>query len=139
MVECLADMLPRYCMRMAKLEVKLDVGGVLKGPPQATMLASLVMVGTPDVEILLAADRSFGQKLAAGISGLAAESLSDELCLDALGEFLNVVAGNAMSAVEEEGLEYRLEAPRFGAAPEQGWNFPIATDRGAATFVVALL
>lgn len=134
--ECLIDLLPRYCNRMARLEVKLDSGARLTEPDRLELVASLGMVGNPGLKMVLSADRTFGRQLASGISGLAAEGLSDELCLDAVGEFLNVLGGNVMSILEFEGQIYRLEAPRFNVPPVDGWRFVIAAQQGEATFLL---
>jgi hypothetical protein len=42
-----------------------------------------------------------------------------------------------MSALEENGREYRLEAPRYGESPRDGWSFEIASNHGAAAFILA--
>lgn len=136
--ECLIDLLPRYCMRMARIEVKVGAGEPLEGPIDDPLSTTLGMVGVPTIEMTLASDRAFCKKLGSGIAGLAAESLSDELCLDALGEFLNVLAGNVASQVEDEGHEYRLEAPRFGTAVGDGWRFDLASEWGSAVFILGL-
>jgi hypothetical protein len=34
------------------------------------------------------------------------------------------------------GLEYRLESPRYGQFPEEGWRFAVASDWGKATLVL---
>lgn len=134
--ECLIDLLPRYCNRMARLEVKLDAGTRLAESDRFELVASLGMVGNPGVKMVLCADRTFGRQLASGIAGLSADSLSDELCLDAVGEFLNVLGGNVVSILESEGHIYRLEAPRFSVPPVDGWRFAIAAQQGEAAFVL---
>ncbi len=134
--ECLVDLLPRYCNRMARLEVKLDSGARLVEPDRAELVASLGMIGNPDLKMVLSSDRTFGKQLAAGISGFSADDLSDELCLDAIGEFLNVLGGNVISILESEGLHYRLEAPRFNVPPVDGWRFAIAAQQGTASFLL---
>lgn len=88
------------------------------------------------VEMHLLSEISFARKLGAGIARLPEESLNAELCLDGLGEYLNVLAGNAMSCLEMRGLEYRLESPRYGQFPEEGWRFAVASDWGKATLVL---
>jgi CheY-specific phosphatase CheX len=135
--ECLIDLLPRYCNRMARLEVKLDAGERLTEPDRLELVASLGMMGNPGVKMVLCTDRTFARQLAAGISGLPADGLSDELCLDAVGEFLNVLGGNVMSMLESEGQAYRLEAPRFNVPPVDGWRFEIAAQQGEAAFLLA--
>ena len=101
------------------------------------LVASLVMVGSPGIEMQLLTDLTFARKLSAGIARLPEDSLTAELCLDGLGEYLNVLAGNAMSSLELLGLEFRLEAPRYGQFPQKGWSFDIASDWGRAAFVLS--
>lgn len=137
LARCLVEIFPRYCMRMAQIELRLDWGRELETlDPELGLAASLTMVGSPGVDLCLITGISFARCLASGISGLPDDVLSPELCIDALGEFLNVMAGNAMSSLLEEGLEYRLEAPRYNEIPQFGWNFEIASNRGAASFVL---
>ena len=75
-------------------------------------------------------------QLAAGIAQLPEASVTADLCLDGLGEFLNVLAGNAMSGIQATGVECRLEAPRYGQSPQQGWWFEIASNWGKAALVL---
>ncbi len=137
LARCLVEMLPRYCMRLARIESRLDCGHELDTlDPELKLAASLTMVGSPGVDMCTITSTSFARRLASGISGLPDDVLSPELCIDALGEFLNVMAGNAMTSLQEEGLEYRLEAPRYDEIPRYGWVFEIASDRGLACFVL---
>lgn len=133
----LVDMLPRHTMRMARLEARVgDAGPPRASDPEVNLVASLVMVGSPGVEIHLLTELSFARKLGAGIAGLPESSVTADLCLDGLGEFLNVLAGNAMSSLEAEGVAYRLEAPRYGQSPQAGWWFEIASNWGRAALVL---
>ena len=131
------DMLPRHTMRMARLEARVDEPQPLRvGDPELNLVASLAVVGSPGLEIHLLTELSFARKLGAGIAGLPESSVSADLCLDGLGEFLNVLAGNAMSCLEAQGVEYRLEAPRYGQSPQAGWWFEIASNWGRAALVL---
>lgn len=133
----LVDVLPRYCMRMARLEARVGVGQpVGVADSDTNLIASLLMVGSAGIEMSIMSDISFARKLSAGIARLPEDDLSAERCLDGLGEFLNVLAGNTTSRLEQYGLEFRLEAPRYGRFPEQGWCFTIASDWGKASLVL---
>lgn len=133
----LVDLLPRLCMRTARLAVRIADGQIFVAPdPETNLVASVMMTGNPGVEVLMLAEIAFARKLSSGIAGLPEDSLNAELCLDGLGEFLNVLAGNAMSDLETKGVEYRLEAPRYGHFPQDGWHFRIASDWGKASLVL---
>jgi hypothetical protein len=131
------DLLPRFTMRMSRLESQIGDAEPLRAiDPAMNLVASLVMVGSPGLEIHLLSELSFARKLGAGIAGLAESSVTADLCLDGLGEFLNVLAGNAVSSLETEGVEIRLEAPRYGQFPQTGWWFEIASNWGKAALVL---
>lgn len=68
---------------------------------------------------------------------MSEEHLNAELCLDGLGEFLNVVAGNAMSNLEEVGHGFRIEAPRYGRFPDTGCWFELASEWGRAAVILS--
>jgi hypothetical protein len=137
LARCLVDMLPRYFLRLARIDSQIDRGCELEDlDSELKMAASLTLVGSPGVDMCLTTGHSFARRVASGISGLPDSVLSPELCIDALGEFLNVMAGNAMMSLQSEGLEYRLEAPRYDETPRYGWMFYVASDRGAACFIL---
>ncbi|MBW2272436.1 MAG: hypothetical protein JRG96_04135 [Deltaproteobacteria bacterium] len=134
----LVDLLPRFCVRVGGLELKVKPPVAVTTLDPRDLVASVVVVANPGVEMALLADCGFGQKLASGISGLDLSTQPVELAVDALGEFLNVLAGNVMSALEQdEGLECRLEAPRFGVLPGEGYEFELVSLCGEASFVLA--
>jgi hypothetical protein len=134
--ERLLSLLPRLFRRVARIEVKLGSGEPLDCLLPHVLVASLEIVGNRGLVMTLAAERSLGEKLAVGVSGIDDASLAAELAVDALGEFLNVLAGNVVAALEAEGLENRLEAPKFGVLPTAGTRFSIASDYGEAVFVL---
>lgn len=55
---------------------------------------------------------------------------------DALGEFLNLVAGNAIALLEQKGVRAQLEPPRFGITPPAGHPFALVTPHGQGTLVL---
>jgi len=137
MAICVVDMLPRQTVRMARLEAQIGEAEALRaGDSEVNLVASLVIVGSPGLEIHLLSELSFARKLATGLAGLPESSITADLCLDGLGEFLNVLAGNAMSGLEAEGVECRIEAPRYGHTPDAGWWFEIASNWGRAALVL---
>jgi CheY-specific phosphatase CheX len=84
----------------------------------------------------LAVDHTFGEKMAVGISGFDDPELARELAADALGEFLNILAGNVVGALAAEGMVCRLQAPQFGVLPTEGHRFDLASDFGFAVVVI---
>jgi hypothetical protein len=138
LAKCLVEILPRYCMRMSRMQVSLgEAEPIHPHGSELNLVSSLVMVGRPGIEIHLLSDLPFARKLSAGIAQLPPEHLNAELCLDGLGEFLNVAAGNAMSNLEKVGLEFRLESPRYGRFPDTGFWFELASEWGRAAVTLS--
>ncbi len=130
------DLLPRFCMRVARIRVKI-------GPndPEATATTHGIAVGISvrgghALDIVLAADREFAELLAAGISGGDPADLDDELVIDGVGEFLNVLAGNAVAVLEREGFEAELEPPRPVELPIDGHRFQLVATSGQADLIL---
>jgi CheY-specific phosphatase CheX len=139
----LVDLLPRFCMRVGRIEVKVETGRVLEEPPDFPLVATLGIIGSHGVELALATEPAFAERLASGISGLDLSTtdggLAGDLAADAIGEFLNVLAGNVVSVLDQEGAEYRVEAPRFGALPTTGYEFGVVSTTAGAAIVISPL
>ncbi len=62
-----------------------------------------------------------------------------EMLLDGVGEFLNVLAGNAMAIVERNGVATELGPPQTEIDFESGFLFELAVNVGnAALFLKPL-
>lgn len=138
MASVVLDLLPKLCMRVAQVRLKVGLGRRLVGPSVAAAhAASLVLRADPGLEVGLLADRAFGRRLAAATSGLEPADLDDELVRDGLGEFLNVLGGNVLAVLEKEGVRATLSPPRTDRAPDRGWGFEVVVTEGAAALVLA--
>jgi hypothetical protein len=135
------DLLPRFCLRVARVHVKLASARPQSQDPALRHRAMLVVQGAQRLEIGLAADREVATAFASGISGASGDSNDAMLVTDGLGEFLNLLVSNAAAALEREGVFSRIEAVRHGATPVGGWAFDwIATvGRGALVFAPSAL
>jgi CheY-specific phosphatase CheX len=116
-------------MRVAQLAVKVS-SETEPSAPAYRMVASIAIRGGEALDVTLCCDRAFAEQLAAGVSGRQPEEIDDELVEDGMGEFLNVLAGNAVSILEREGMEVSLEPPRPGGAPG-GQRFELVSTTGA--------
>ena len=62
-----------------------------------------------------------------------------EMLIDGVGEFLNVLAGNAMALAEQNGITMELEPPQAEVDFESGFLFELAVNVGnAALFLKPL-
>ena len=131
------DLVPRFCMRVARLHVKLAPArphGAALGLPHRVTLA---VRGPQALELGLAADRELASALAAGIGGAAKPPLDGARIDEGLGEFLGLLVGNAVAALEREGLFARVEPIRHGALPGAGHAFDWIATNGRGALIVS--
>ncbi|MDJ0848022.1 MAG: hypothetical protein QNK04_06585 [Myxococcota bacterium] len=128
----LIDLLPKYCMRVARLRVKLAHGDDSEDLSPCPYRAQLHVHGPQSMSIALLGDRHFARALAAGVLGRAKVDLDDALVLDNLGEFLNLLAGNSIAALERLGTVTHLEPPSFDVVELQGCFFRVVCAQGRA-------
>jgi hypothetical protein len=132
------DLLPRFCLRVARLHVKLAPA---RSPQVDACLAHRVALGVRGAERLelgLAADGEVASALAGGISGVAREALDASLLADGLGEFLNVLVGNAISVLDREGAAAQLEPARQAVLPAAGHVFELVATNGRGALVASV-
>jgi CheY-specific phosphatase CheX len=95
--------------------------------------------GESSLLICLVGDEDFSRQVAAKASGLDPERLDMGMLLDGVGEFLNVLAGNAMALAEQNGITLELEPPQTEVDFESGFLFELAVNIGnAALFLKPL-
>ena len=113
--------------------------GPIAEPPSFPVQVAVSISGSPGLLICLVGDEAFSRQLAAKASGLDPESLDMEMLRDGVGEFLNVLAGNAMAMVERNGITTELQPPQSEIDFESGFLFELAVNVGhAALFLKAL-
>jgi CheY-specific phosphatase CheX len=131
------DLLPRFLMRVARLQVKVGEMNPLETVPDfAEIRVSVPLHGMHGVEVVLISDIEFAEALAMASSGLAPEDLDPEMVADGVGEFLNVLAGNASSALNQEGHLIELGPPDYDAELGDGWLVDLAVGTGRAAMVL---
>lgn len=130
------DLLPKFCMRTARLNVK--AGSALPEPSLERMehRVGIKIYGPPSIEVIIDCDREFGRLLAAGVSGIDPERLSQDLISDGVGEFLNIVGGNAVAVLERDGIVTRLGPPEQDCRIDGGTGFDLAVGEGRASLVL---
>jgi len=131
------DLLPKFAMRVAELNVKVGGVQILGESPVFPFRVSIPVHGHRGLEVTLVGDRPFSRRLAAAASSLPEARLDDELIADGVGEFLNILCGNAMSALERDGVSTELGVPDYDAELSDGWIFDLATGHGRAALVLA--
>jgi CheY-specific phosphatase CheX len=94
---------------------------------------SVAVRGARCLTLGLAADADLARRLGHGIAGGDSAEDDPSLTVDALGEFLNVVAGGAVARLEADGVGAGIEPVRLGELPASGHVFDLVatTGRGA--------
>jgi len=71
-------------------------------------------------------------------SGISPKDLDPEMVADGVGEFLNVLGGNAVSAVTKAGHRVELGPPDYEATLSDGWIVELAVGDGHAALVLSV-
>ncbi|MFK7896455.1 MAG: chemotaxis protein CheX [Myxococcota bacterium] len=132
------DLLPRFMMRVAKIQVKVGEIESFKAAPEfADICVSVPIKDTRGLDVALVSDLVFAERLAVEASGLSLADLDPEMVADGVGEFLNVLTGNAASAVSKEGYPVELGPPDYDAELCDGWVIDLAVGEGRAALVLS--
>lgn len=130
MAEYVVDFFPKLIEKVSKLQVKVERDQTESG--QNPLVASLAVTGRYGVRVSLSSDESFAEALLVGIIGPNLPTDHESL-ESALAEFLNIVLGNAIAALERHDLGAELDVPELGTQPKSGYFFPLVSTSGAAT------
>ncbi len=128
------DLLPNLLMRVARISTRVGSGEPIAEPPDFPIQIAVSVSGESGLVICLVGDEEFSRHLAAKVSGLDPEGLDVEMLLDGVGEFLNVLAGNAMANAEQNGIAMELGPPQAEIDFESGFLFELAVNIGNAAF-----
>ncbi len=132
------DLLPRFMFRVARIHAKVGaIAPFVSAPDFAEVRVSLPVRGPRNLDVALASDIEFAEALAKAASGLEPRDLDPEMVADGVGEFLNVLCGNAASAVASEGGRVELGPPDYEAELCDGWSVDLAVGVGRAAMVLS--
>jgi hypothetical protein len=133
------DLFPNLLMRVARISTRVGSGEPIAEPPDLPVQVAVSVSGESGLVICLVGDEEFSRHLAAKVSGLDPEGLDMEMLLDGVGEFLNVLAGNAMANAEQNGIAMELGPPQTEIDFKSGFLFELAVNIGnAALFLEPL-
>lgn len=133
------DLFTNLLMRVARIATRIGSGEPSSEPPDFPVQVAVSVSGESSLLICLAGDEEFSRHVAAKASGLDAECLDVEMLIDGVGEFLNVLAGNAMALAERNGITAELQPPQTEIDFESGFLFELAVNIGnAALFLKPL-
>jgi CheY-specific phosphatase CheX len=132
------DLIPRFMMRIARIQAKVgEVHAFEQAPDFAEVAVSVRIQGAQGLEVTLVSDTEFAETLAVEASGLLPSDLEPEMVADGVGEFLNVLCGNAASGLGKEGHPVEVGPPDYDAELCDGWIIDLAVGRGLAAVVLS--
>ncbi len=132
------ELFPRFMLRVARMQAKVgEIQRFDAAPEFAEIRVSIPIKGARGLEVALICDLTFGESLAHAASGLDPCDLDSEMVADGVGEFLNVLCGNAGSAVAKEGHPIELGPPDYEAELCDGWMVDLAVGAGRAALVLS--
>jgi CheY-specific phosphatase CheX len=132
------DLLPRFMLRVARIQVKVgEIDRFVDVPEFAEIRVSVPIHGARNLEVALVSDLEFAEALAMASSGLEPSDLDLEMTADGVGEFLNVLCGNAASGIARDGHRVELGPPDYEAELCDGWTVDLAVGVGRAALVLS--
>ena len=145
-VHFIADSFPRLTMRLSHIHLKIKEGTSSTDSSLRSHTASIDLKGPSGLCISLSTDKNFADAIMRGMTRIMSgdpdfeEDTNEEIDLaDVLGGFLDIIAGQAVSNLESQGLAFEVGTPRYGEIPEGGFAFDISNTTGLATIVLTPL
>ncbi len=136
-VSVVLEMLPRMVLRVIHVQLKVDAATSWPSSGAPLPIQTHLVVATdPFVWLGLAADGGLGEQVATRMLGCEPADLAPGEVEDALGELLNLIAGNAKTRLEQDGAQFAMDAPVSGRLPPEGWALRLATTGGEGLLVV---
>jgi hypothetical protein len=135
------DLFPKLLVRIARIGVRIGNGQTAAKLPDLPVQLGVSVKGEVGLLIGLLGDEAFSLQLAGATAGFDASRLeaarrNPALLADGVGEFLNVLAGNAMGILERKKVITELEPPHTNPALDSGYLFDLAVSVGSAALVL---
>ena len=131
------DLFPKLLVRIARIGVRIGKVRTIAAPPEFPVRIAVAVTGDVGLLICLLGDEEFSLHLAGATAGLdearmEAARRNPVLLADGVGEFLNVLAGNAMGILERKKIITELEPPKSDPELDSGYLFELAVSVGTA-------
>jgi CheY-specific phosphatase CheX len=101
--------------------ISAEVGPLQRQPASISVDTPIILIGwLGDLEgmVVFQFDRPVLSKILTALLGHLPDSLDHPLCLDAIGEVANIIAGNATGRLEELGLRTTITPPQVQTGKE---------------------
>jgi CheY-specific phosphatase CheX len=138
-VQPVLSLFPRILRRVGGMQVKVgEIHALDSVPDFAEVRVSIPLHGVQGLDIALVSNSEFAERLASATSGLTEIDLDAEMVEDGVGEFLNVLLGNVLAALQTVGHPMELGPPDYEAELAGGWVVDLAAEFGRAAIVLSL-
>lgn len=138
LAEYLLGFFPRIALRIGGIKLKVAEGNLVADRHMGPYTASVSISGEGGLNLMISVDGEFATELMKGLLGIElAEEDEVPPLNDGLGEFLSIIAGNSLRALQEEGVQGELGPPNYGeTAPEGGFAFALVSTIGTGTLIL---
>jgi len=131
------DLFPKLLVRVARIGVRIGQERAAAEIPDYPVRIAVSVTGDVGLLICLLGDTEFSLQVASATAGfdgprLEAARQNPVLLADGVGEFLNVLAGNAMGLLERKKITTELEPPHCDPKLDSGYLFDLAVSVGEA-------
>lgn len=134
-VNIMVDVTLKLVRRLSQLEAKTDDGVMMKQEPgEAFSAVSVTFSGGLNFEYALLADEDVSRTLAGSIMGADAGRESEEVIVDGVREFANVVCGNILAKMAKMGKSVEISIP-YSVAFDGGYK--LVMGRKAVKYTIA--
>jgi CheY-specific phosphatase CheX len=135
------DLFPKLLVRVARIGVRIGKGQATAEVPDYPVRIAVAVRGDVGLSICLLGDEEFALQLAAATADLDGSHLeaarqNPVLLADGVGEFLNVLAGNAMGILERKKIITELEPPHGDPELDSSYLFDLAVSVGKAALIL---
>ena len=128
--EYVVDFFPKLIEQVSNIKLKVSPDSSTQVEPMS-MIASLAIFGGAGVRVSLTSDEDFARALLTGVAG-ALPNPDHETLQSVLAEFLNIVLGNAIAALERHNISVELDTPELGVVASSSFWFPLVSTVGNA-------
>lgn len=137
------DLSVKLTRRVTHLEVKMGEGRILKSEPARSFAAiSITFSGAVNFDYVVIADEAVSRMLAGSVIGDDVSNDPEDIIIDGLKEYANIVCGNIIASFAKRGKSVEISIPHvlahagasgYGLTKQKGTipvGFPIATTGG---------
>jgi CheY-specific phosphatase CheX len=134
-VKIMADVTQKMIRRFAGVEAKMDDGVLMEQEPEECFAAvSVTFSGGLNFEYVLLADTEVSRTLAGSVLGADASNEEEEVVVDGVREFANVICGNILAKMAQKGKNVEISIPH-SVDFKDGYKFVM--ERKAVKYTIA--